>query len=65
MKLAIIKTITYRVMGTLFTIISAFIVTGQIDLSAAIGGLELIFKMFAYYAHERLWEKLIGGEKRG
>ena len=52
-----IKTVTWRTIGTLDTILIAYIVTGDIKAGAAIGGTELFTKMFLYYLHERAWSR--------
>jgi uncharacterized membrane protein len=56
-KRHIAKTITWRVVGTLDTIILAWIITGNPLTGVKIGGVELISKMILYYAHERVWYK--------
>ena len=52
-----IKTVTWRTIGTLDTILIAFIWTGDIKAGAAIGVTELFTKMFLYYLHERAWSR--------
>lgn len=51
----ILKTITWRFIGTIDTIILSWIITGKAEIGLTIGGLELFTKMALYYAHERLW----------
>jgi len=55
----IAKTITWRIVGTLDTMTIAWLVTGSLSAGAAIGGIEVITKMFLYYGHERVWYKYI------
>lgn len=50
-----LKTITWRFIGTIDTIILSWIITGKAEIGLTIGGLELFTKMALYYAHERLW----------
>jgi uncharacterized membrane protein len=52
-----LKTITWRFIGTLDTIILAWIISGKAELGLTIGGLELVTKMVLYYFHERMWYK--------
>ncbi len=60
-----IKTITYRLLGTLGLIIIAYIFTGKAMASLAIGGIDFFGKLFLYFIHERLWDKInIGKQKR-
>lgn len=54
-KRHIAKTITWRIVGTLDTIVLAWIITGNSITGIKIGGVEIISKMVLYYAHERVW----------
>ena len=56
-KRHILKTITWRIIGTLDTMILSWIITGNWKWGVAIGGVELITKMVLYYLHERAWYK--------
>ena len=56
-KRHILKTITWRIVGTLDTIILSWIITGSLKIGMAIGGVEVITKMVLYYFHERAWYK--------
>ncbi len=49
------KTITWRIVGTLDTIILSWIITGNPLTGLKIGGAEVITKMVLYYFHERVW----------
>ena len=53
----ILKTITWRLIGTLDTMIVAWIVSGDPLLGLSIGGIEVFTKMILYYIHERAWYK--------
>lgn len=54
-KRHILKTITWRIIGTLDTMILSWVITGNWKWGIAIGGVELITKMILYYFHERAW----------
>ena len=54
----VLKTVTWRVIGTLDTIILGWLVTGDPKIGVTIGSLELITKMILYYLHERAWYKV-------
>ncbi len=58
---SIVKTISWRALGTLDTIVISFLVTGNIGMAASIGAIELVTKMVLYYFHERAWNKLSFG----
>lgn len=49
------KAISWRIVGTLDTIIISWVLTGTLTLALSIGSIELFTKFFLYYAHERLW----------
>jgi uncharacterized membrane protein len=58
LKRHILKTITYRIVGTLFTISFAFLIGGSLEIASILGLAELVFKPILYFAHERAWYKL-------
>lgn len=57
-KISVLKSISWRIVGTLDTILISFILTGKISLALSIGGIEVLTKMTLYYFHERAWIKL-------
>ena len=58
-KRQIAKAITFRVLGTLDTILASWFVTGSFEIGAMIGGIEIITKIILYFFHERVWDKYI------
>ena len=56
-KRHILKTITWRVIGTLDTVLITFFITGSLTIGLSVGGVETITKMVLYYFHERAWYK--------
>ena len=63
-KRHILKTITRRIIGTLDTMIIAWVLSGDPLLGLSIGGIEVFSKMLLYYIHERAWYKSKFGIKR-
>jgi len=53
------KAITWRVTGTLDTMLIGWLITGSIEVGALIGGVEVLTKTVLYYVHERVWYKHI------
>ena len=51
------KTISYRIISTLIGFFAMWWATGDIRFGTAFGFIELIFKPFLYYTHERVWYK--------
>lgn len=59
---SILKSISWRMTGTIDTIIISYFITGNLKIAASIGTIELITKMALYYAHERAWSKITWGK---
>jgi adenylylsulfate kinase len=55
----IAKAVSWRVIGSVDTIAIAWIITGSIQVGAAVGGVEIVTKTVLYYFHERVWYKWI------
>ena len=60
----LLKTVTWRVVGTVDTMLLGWLVSGDHKVGLTIGSLELVTKMLLYYGHERLWYKVDYGIKR-
>ena len=58
-KRHIAKTVSYRIISTLIGFFAMWWATGDIRFGTAFGFMELVFKPFLYYAHERTWYKWI------
>tara|TARA_B110000046_G_C12919400_1_gene366433 strand:+ start:386 stop:610 length:225 start_codon:yes stop_codon:yes gene_type:complete len=61
---SIVKTISWRVLGTLDTIIISYFITSSLAMAASIGSIEVVTKMILYYYHERAWNKLSFGRAK-
>lgn len=57
-KRHIAKTITWRMVGTIDTILLSWFITGNPLTGLKIGTAEIITKMLLYYFHERVWFKI-------
>lgn len=57
-KRHVAKTITWRIVGTIDTMILGWIVSGNPWTGVKIGGLEVTTKMTLYYLHERVWFRI-------
>jgi uncharacterized membrane protein len=53
------KTISYRIISTLIGFLIMWWITGEIKFGAAFGVVELVYKPFQYYLHERVWYRWI------
>lgn len=61
---SIVKALSWRVTGTLDTVVVSYFVTGKIGLALSIGFVELFTKIALYYAHERVWNRISFGRER-
>ncbi|OGV52363.1 MAG: hypothetical protein A2X49_02390 [Lentisphaerae bacterium GWF2_52_8] len=55
---SLVKAASWRLTGTLDTILVSFIITGAVKTAFSIGLLEILTKMTLYYVHERAWNKI-------
>jgi uncharacterized membrane protein len=65
LKRHILKTFSYRILGTLTTVFVAYSLGASIQLSSLLGVGELLIKPVIYFFHERVWYKYlrIGNKK--
>ena len=59
---SIVKSISWRVIGTLDTILISWLVTEALTVAFSIGAIELITKMVLYFFHERVWNAIKWGK---
>ena len=51
------KTLSWRVIGTIDTMVLSSVITGSWKMGLTIGGIEVVTKMVLYFLHERIWYK--------
>ncbi|MDZ4845895.1 MAG: DUF2061 domain-containing protein [Chitinophagales bacterium] len=59
---SITKGITWRIIGTMDTILLSWLITGNITQALKIGSVEVFTKTILYFCHERIWLRI--GKKR-
>jgi len=52
---SIVKSISWRTIGTIDTIVISYFIIGKIGLALSIGSIEVFTKMTLYFLHERTW----------
>jgi uncharacterized membrane protein len=62
-KRSIAKAISYRTVSTLVTFAVSYLLTREIAIAAGISLSDTFIKVFLFYGHERLWEKINFGRK--
>lgn len=55
---SLLKSISWRVVGTIDTIIISYFVTGEVVMALSIGSVEVFSKIILFYFHERIWESI-------
>jgi uncharacterized membrane protein len=55
---SLVKAISWRLVGTVDTLIISWLITGQWALALSISAVEMITKMVLYYGHERIWNTI-------
>jgi uncharacterized membrane protein len=55
---SLVKAISWRVTGSIDTLILSWLFTGDLTIAAAIGATEIMTKMVLYYLHERAWNRI-------
>ena len=54
-KRHIAKSLTWRLIGTIDTLVFAWLITGDVSKGLSISGITTFTKLLWYYMHERLW----------
>jgi len=63
-KRHVMKTITWRLIGTIDTILIGWVISGNPLIGLKIGSVEIITKMILYYLHERVWYRTNFGVRK-
>lgn len=58
---SLVKSITWRILATLTTMLLVWIAFGQVDKAIGVGIIEFILKLIVYYGHERAWARVSWG----
>jgi len=61
---SLVKAISWRVTGTVDTIVISYLVTGELKMAFSIGFVELFTKIALYYVHERIWNNIKLGRQK-
>lgn len=58
---AVVKTLCYRLVMVLITVVVAWLVVGDVSDAVNIGLVTNVVKTGTYYAYERLWDRITWG----
>ena len=59
---SIVKALSWRLIGTIDTLVVSYILTGKIALAASIASVDFVTKLVLYFFHERIWNKIKWGK---
>ncbi|MFS4482311.1 DUF2061 domain-containing protein [Hyunsoonleella sp. 2307UL5-6] len=59
---SVAKALSWRVIGTLDTLIVSYVLTGEISIAASIASIDFLTKMVLYFFHERIWNAVKWGK---
>ncbi|WP_406682724.1 DUF2061 domain-containing protein [Seonamhaeicola sp. MEBiC1930] len=59
---SVAKALSWRVVGTLDTLLVSYILTGEISLAASIASVDFVTKLILYFFHERAWNIIKWGK---
>lgn len=61
---SIAKAVSYRLLGSMVTALIFYVLTGKGKLSMGAGALDVVLKIGAYFAHERIWAHIRFGRSK-
>lgn len=53
---SLVKAISWRIWGTIISVIVSFFLTHELKIALAIGAIEFFSKILLFYTHERIWD---------
>ena len=57
------KAISWRITGTIDTFLISWLITGHVLLATGIAFTEIMTKVFLFWLHERVWNKIDWGKR--
>jgi uncharacterized membrane protein len=61
LRRSITKALTYRLWQSANTFLISWVITGRLEMAAAIVSIEVFVKIIVYFFHERIWTKIKWG----
>jgi len=61
---SIAKAISWRIVGTIDTILISWLITGTLTIALSIGAVETVTKIALYFFHERVWNVISWGKHK-
>ncbi len=60
---SIMKALSWRVIGTIDTLVVSYILTGEVVLAVSIASIDFLTKLVLYFFHERIWNSIKWGKQ--
>jgi len=61
---SLVKSLSWRFVAVIITTSVAWFVTGEKMFALAIGVIDTVIKLAAYFAHERIWNRIDFGKAK-
>ena len=58
---SVVKGISWRFVATMVTTIVVYIYSGELAAAAIVGSIDALAKIFLFWGHERLWQRIHWG----
>ncbi len=55
---SLLKALSWRLFASVITVIISYLITHQLSFAVSIGAIEFLSKIFFFYLHERMWERI-------
>jgi len=59
---SVIKALSWRLIGTIDTLVVSYILTGELLLASSIASIDFVTKLVLYFVHERIWNTITWGK---
>jgi uncharacterized membrane protein len=59
---SVLKALSWRLVASAVTVTVVWVVTGRVEVAAAVGAGDTMVKIFLYYLHERAWNRICLGQ---
>jgi uncharacterized membrane protein len=63
-KRSVVKALSWRIIAVCITALTVYVFTSEGDLALEVGLADSAIKIFIYYGHERLWNRVTHGKGR-
>lgn len=57
-KRSLLKSVSWRITGSLDTLVLCYFFTGSLEMAASISATEVVTKIILFYGHERVWLRI-------